>query len=195
MYICFSLIFKEACVCICFPMIQTNKKTERLILPLRPPSPSEAEIRICARTPSITSGVGDIGAAPNHITNDLSSTEKFAGRILAGRAQFTKRLNSIERPYIWVPCYTYTTQLNIFLCIRPINPTDDDDDDAASVPPTQKRKTWRVFDVSKIASSFYDFHSLENARNVFWDMVRAGLIWGNPERKKQLHKMISNQQQ
>ena len=109
-------------------MIQTNKKTKRPILPLRPPSPSEAETRICARTPNITSGVGDIGPAPSHITNGLSSTEKFAGRILAGRAQFTKRLNSTERPYIWVPCYTYTTQLNIFLCIRPINPNDDDGD-------------------------------------------------------------------
>lgn len=181
-------------VCLCFPMIQTNKKTKRLILPLRPPSPSEAESPICVRTPNIISGVGNIGPVPSHITNGLSSTEKSAGRILAGMTQFTKRLNSMERPYIWVPCYTYTTQLNIFLCIRPINPNDDDDDDE-SAPLTQKRKTWRVFNVLKIASSFYDFHSLENARNVFWDMVRAVLIWGNPERKKQLQKMISNQQQ
>ena len=167
-------------------MIQTNKKTtkNRII-------PSVISSPICARRqPDIANGMGNIGPAPAHILNGLNSTENFSGRILAGMKQST--LNELpesyittttrnqQQPYTLVPCYKYTTQLNIFLCIRKINVGGLN----------SNKKSWRIFDVSKLTSSFHDFYSLKNAQNVFWDMVRAILIWGNPKRKEKLHKMI-----
>ena len=111
-------------------MIQTNKKTKNRIIHSIVSSP------ICVQQqPDIANGMGNIGPAPAHILNGLNSTENFSGRILAGMKQST--LNELpesyittttgrqqppqQQPYPLVPCYKYTTQLNIFLCIRKIN--------------------------------------------------------------------------
>ncbi len=168
-------------------MIQTNKKTKNRIIS------SVVSSLICVQQqPDIANGMGNIGPAPAHILNGLSSTENFSGRILAGMKQSrlnkppeshiaatTDQQQQQQQPYTLVPCYKYTTQLNIFLCIRKIN-----------VGLNSNEKSWRVFNVLKLASSFYDFYSLKNAQNVFWDMVRAVLIWGSPKRKEKLQKMI-----
>lgn len=156
-------------------MIKTNKKLE-----------SQYEtghwVDIHDQIPEVTEEVGNVGIIPAHVLDGLSPEEKKAAWVMAGKNQFDKALDSKTQPYTWVPYYPNEAQQNIFLCIRRI-----ESNSPRCIP---QEKTWRIFDVAKTHCLFHEFHRLENAQNVFWDIIRSILVWGKPERKRELKEMM-----
>lgn len=118
-------------------------------------------------------GPGDVGPRPDWVDKGLSQKEDRHDVIYAGRKRNpTDKEQKDSSKWTVVPFCSFLGRANGSLFIRKLSRDDG---------------TWRLYEISKGSSgSFHDFHSLENARLTYWDMVRGVLAWGTPSRRKEL---------
>jgi len=126
------------------------------------------------------------GKAPKYIYTGLKPAEIKNEWMYAGKTEFlnfdAKRSDDIQKMKSWIvyPFDDIMARHNKLLFI-----------DAAVT--RKEEKTWRLTVIGKDCASYCDFKSLENARAVYWDIVRGIMTWGTEERQMQLgfFKMIN----
>ncbi len=116
------------------------------------------------------------GDAPEYVFTGLRKPEKDAQSIFAGKTELLELQDAKpQKAKSWIICPFSVMDANsnkmLYICEK-------------TSPPT-KEKTWRLVVTGKV-SSFYDFKSLENARAVYWDMVRGIACWGSRTRLREL---------
>ena len=127
------------------------------------------------------------GKAPKYIFTGLRLAEIENECIYAGKTEFldfdAKRSNEIQKnnkSWIVYPFDEEMARRNKLLFI-----------DAAVT--RKEGKTWRLTVIGKECANYCDFKSLENARAVYWDIVRGIMTWGTKQRQGELgfFKMIN----
>jgi hypothetical protein len=114
---------------------------------------------------------------PEYVFAGLKPDEIENEWMHAGKTEFLnfdKKID-IQKIKSWIVCpFTKTmARCNGFLWL-----------DEVLVIKAEEEKTWRLTELGKGSGNYCDFKSLENARAVYWDIVRAVLNWGTKQRKR-----------
>ncbi len=119
---------------------------------------------------------------PDYVFSGLKPDEIENECIYAGKTEFLnfdqKRSNEIQKNNkSWIVCpFTKTmARCNGFLWL----------DEVLTIK-AEGGKTWRLTELGKGSASYCDFKNLENARAVYWDIIRGILNWGTGQRQRRL---------
>ncbi len=110
------------------------------------------------------------GLKPDEIENEC---------IYAGKTEFLNfdKKTDIQKIKSWIVCpFTKTmVRCNGFLLL----------DEVLTIK-AEGGKAWRLTEIEKGSASYCDFKNLENARAVYWDIIRGILNWGTEQRQRRL---------
>jgi len=120
------------------------------------------------------------GAAPEYVFTGLKRSESENGRIYAGKTELLAlKKTDPKKAKAWLLCpFTDTmARHNKKLFIVHVA--------------SSNKRTWRLIESGK-TRNFYDFKRLENARAVYWDMVRGIVNWASEGRMRELGFIVGS---